>query len=451
MIIGQIKKTFSGFSSWRLRLYIPAGIFLLLTVFVLGGLSGYFYSRHHENLNALAVKSLESEDIYVGFADEIYDKIKENYWDKVPDDQLSALFKLAAEKVLGSPQTLESANKEGMEKMILRAIRNLDDKKKKEVITQIADVVLANLQPFSRSRLYTTKQTQDLRDTVENKDTGINLYSVLGVGKDATPTEISSAYNKKAAELAPEKNTDEGKKKLAELDRSYQALSAPESRKTYDESGVEPTIISKLISPSVFYIQIKRFSPSTLDEFQKAANLAPNNESLNSLILDLRGNIGGAIDILPYILGPFIGQDQYAYEFFHQGDYTPFKTKTGWLTSLVKYKKVVVLIDGETQSSAEVMAAVLKKYNVGILVGSHTKGWGTVEQVLSVDHQISSEEKYSMLLAHSLTLRDDRQPIEGRGVDPAVNIKNSGWENQLAEYFNYPALIKAVKELISGK
>ncbi len=121
---------------------------------------------------------------------------------------------------------------------------------------------------------------------------------------------------------------------------------------------------------------------------------------------------------------------------------------TGWLESLVRYKKVVVLIDGNAQSSTEMMAAALKKYNVGVLVGTKTKGWGTVEKVFALDHQIDPTQKYSMFLVHSLTLRDDNQPIEGRGVDPAVNINDKDWEKQLNEYFSYPPLLDAVKKVL---
>jgi carboxyl-terminal processing protease len=160
----------------------------------------------------------------------------------------------------------------------------------------------------------------------------------------------------------------------------------------------------------------------------------------------LRDNVGGAIDLMQYFLGPFIGPGQYAYDFYHQDNYTPFKTKTGWLSSLVQYKKVVILINGGAQSSAEVMAAALKKYNVGILVGEPTKGWGTVERVFDIERQIDPNRKFSALIVHSITLRDDGQPIEGRGVEPLINIKDRNWQSQLMEYFNYPELTKAVKE-----
>ena len=181
---------------------------------------------------------------------------------------------------------------------------------------------------------------------------------------------------------------------------------------------------------------------SRLNIFQKFNNI-PN---LDSLILDLRANVGGSIDILPYLLGPFIGKDQYAYEFFHQNEKTPYKTKVGWLSGLVQYKKVVILIDDKTQSSAEVMASVFKKYNVGILIGTTTRGWGTIEAVESLDQKLE-EQEYSIFLVHSLTLRTDGQPIEGNGVEPTININQSDWKEKLYSYFHYSELINAIEEI----
>jgi C-terminal processing protease CtpA/Prc len=125
-----------------------------------------------------------------------------------------------------------------------------------------------------------------------------------------------------------------------------------------------------------------------------------------------------------------------------------FKTRIGWLPSLIQYKKVVVLINENTQSSAEVMAATLKKYNVGVLVGTTTKGWGTVERVFPLKSQLDPSEKYSIFLVHSLTLREDGKPIQGNGVTPTISIKDANWEEQLREYFDNEELIKAVKTVV---
>lgn len=107
-----------------------------------------------------------------------------------------------------------------------------------------------------------------------------------------------------------------------------------------------------------------------------------------------------------------------------------------------------MLVDQNSQSSAEMMAASLKKYHVGVVVGIPTKGWGTVEKVFPLEAQISQKEKYSIFLVHSITLRDDNLPIEGRGVDPDIKITDPNWTSQLLSYFNNPALVEAVKKEI---
>ena len=93
--------------------------------------------------------------------------------------------------------------------------------------------------------------------------------------------------------------------------------------------------------------------------------------------------------------------------------------------------------------------AALKTYNVGVVVGTLTKGWGTVEKVFELENQLDEGETYSAFLAHHLTLRGDGQPIEGRGVDPMVNINDSNWEDQLLSYFNFPQLVTQIMGLVS--
>jgi len=120
------------------------------------------------------------------------------------------------------------------------------------------------------------------------------------------------------------------------------------------------------------------------------------------------------------------------------------------MNSLVRYKKVVILINENTQSSAEVMAAVLKKYNVGAVVGTHTKGWGTVEKVYPMDNQIDTNQKFSLFLVSYVTLREDNQPIEGRGVDPMIDTTSKDWQKELLTMFGDSGLVKVVEEIIKG-
>jgi len=425
----------------------PLIFLIIIPVILLLGLAGGYFIGHKPKAPPKAAVSIP-KDKYVAFLSEIYDKIKENYWDKITDEQLTNIFILGTEKLTGQPQPNKPKDKVGFQKMLVKVLKDLGpDEKKKEFTTQLADIALVNLQPFGRSRLYSQKEEVSLKNTVENKNPEVDQYQVLNLPKSASSEEIKENYQQKTQELEKDKSP-EGQQKLAQLEKAYQVLADEDNRKTYDESGVEPTMEYRLLTPHIFYLHINKFSPTTIDELLRITDKFSNREGLNSLVLDLRNNIGGAIDGLPYFLGPFIGNDQYAYQFYHQGEKEDFKTKIGWLPGLVQYKQVVILINEETQSSAEVMAAILKKYNTGILVGTPTKGWGTVEKVFELTQQIDPQEKYSVFLVHSLTLRDDGQSIEGKGVDPVININDQNWEKQLYAYFHYDELTKAVKEVL---
>ncbi len=421
-------------------------ILLFAVIFSLGIATSYFYFQ--KNQATLTPIEIE-EDIYLEFLSEAYNKIKENYWDKINDEQLGNLFKLGIEKLTGKPQDFKIRNKDDFEKMLAEIIKIVKQDKKKEFTIQLASIVLANLKPLGRSALYTTQDKESLKNRVYNVDPQTNLYEILGVNKDAPENEIEEAYRNKIAELEPRKEeSEEIKKELEKIKYAHEVLSDSEGKQRYDQAGIEPTVFTKLVRPNILHLYIKKMSPTTLDELRKATEKVNNIDGLDTLILDLRANVGGSIDILPYLLGPFIGKDQYAFEFFHQDEYTPFKTKTGWLPSLIRYKKAVILIDDQTQSSAELMAATLRKYNIGILVGTTTKGWGTIEAVLDIEQRLDQDEKYSMFLVHSLALRDDNQPIEGNGVNPLISINDPDWEQQLFVYFHDDELNKAVKEII---
>jgi len=321
-----------------------------------------------------------------------------------------------------------------------------DEKLKQDFTAQLADLVLSNLEPFGRSRLYSEELEQDLVERVRNIDPEADYYQALGVEKDASSEEIQAAFNKQQEVLVND-SSEAAQAKLAQIEQAYQTLADEANRTRYDMAGVNPTMEWRLLSPEVFYLHIKQFSPTTIQELiEVTQKVDDRGEELDSLILDLRGNVGGAIDGLPYFLGPFIGPNQYAYQFLQQGEITDYKTRSDWLPSLLRYKKIAVLIDDQVQSTAEVMASVLKKYNVGVLIGTKTMGWGTVERVFPIEKQISNSQQYSVFLVHHLTLKEDGTIIEGTGVSPMINVNDVGWQRQLTRYFGDSAIAPAILE-----
>ncbi|MDP2736880.1 MAG: S41 family peptidase [bacterium] len=420
----------------------------ILGLLFLGALGGFSYFKHQLKPESAAEIA---KDPYIAFLTEVYDNIQENYWDTITDSQLNKLYKLGAEKMLGSQLYIKDDNQAGLITVLEKTLKDLaDDAKKTEFTSNLAAIVLANLNPAGHNGLYTEADEKNLANRVENINPETDLYSDLGVDKNASQEKIQETYDAKAEELKKQ-DTEEAKQQLEKLDYAKEILASPDKKQRYDTNGAEPTVFSRLVQSDVLHIYIKSFSPTTLDEFIKATEKVDKGEELTTMILDLRGNVGGSIDILPYFLGPFIGPDQYAYEFYQQGQRTPFKTVLGWQPSLIRYKKLVILIDGKAQSTAETMAAVLKKYNVGIVMGEKTAGWGTVERVFPLKEQFNPGTKYSMFLVHHITLRDDNQPIQGNGVDPAIFMSDPNWKKQFYNYFRYPELANIIEELWNTK
>ncbi|MGB9637390.1 MAG: DnaJ domain-containing protein, partial [Microgenomates group bacterium] len=282
-----------------------AKLFFLILIFVLGIFAGKIYPKVLSSWqNKQIVSSFpKTKEKHVAFLDEVYDLIKQNYWDKISDEQLVNLYVLGIEKLTGKKQEVKAKSPKNLQQLLLKNINEIkEEDKKKEFTTALADIVLANLQPFGRSRLYSQKQEIDLKNNVENK-AAVNHYQSLGVSKDVSPDQLKQAFEKKVSELKKEQ-TPQAKEKLAEVNKAYEILSDENSKKIYDQAGIEPTMEYKLITSDIFYLRLNKFSPTTLDELVRVTQKVDKNPGPTTLILDLRDNIGGAIDGLPYFLGP---------------------------------------------------------------------------------------------------------------------------------------------------
>jgi C-terminal processing protease CtpA/Prc len=426
-------------------------LFITISAAIILTVSGYFFYANNAAQkipDADYSWSLE-KDKYVRFTMETFDKIKLNYWNNLTDDNLGNLYRLAIEKLTGKTETLATTTKEAVSRLVKDTVSSLpDNPAKKDFALKLTEIVLYNLEPFGRSALYTERQESALRNEVKNVNPGKDLYADLGLPKGSPPEAVQKNYERKVAELDTE--TPEATAKLKTLAYAKEVLTNPDAKTNYDRGQIEPTVFKRALSSTVYYVYMEKFSPTTFDELVKTITEgAARYPKADSLIFDVRGNIGGAIDWIQYFSGLFIGGGQYAYEFYHQGNFKPFKSLTAALPALSQFKKIIMLIDNRSESSTELLAATIKKYHAAVVVGKRTNGHGTVENTFPLDTEIDPAEKYSLFLVHSLTVGDDGQPIEGRGVLPNVDTEKTGWQKELLEYWNDNALVLTAAKIIN--
>jgi len=422
---------------------------LIIIVIALAGVSYTFIDRTSKDV-AVVYKTPEEKDVYVRFLMESFDKIKQSYWAKSEEGDLAAHFQLSLQKAQNAitMPILATRDRAGASKMLSLAFgAATSTEAKKGLALNTLNVALYNLQPFGRNGLLSQTQETAFRENVANVDPAKDLYKDLGLEKGASADEVKIAYEKKAETLAKD-SSPEAKAELVKVSHAKEVLANPNTKDLYDTAKIEPTASTNIIGKTL-YIKIDRISPTTLLEFGRTVYSATTTPGLNSMIIDLRQNLGGALDFAQNFLGLFMGQNQFAFDLFHQNDYNVQRTSQPIFPELARYKEIVVLTDSMTQSTAEVTSAAFKRFKLGTVVGETTRGWGTVENTFPLDTMIDPKEKYLMLLVHSITLREDNQPVEGRGVDPDISIKDPRWKSSLEGRLASTDFAKVVEKVLS--
>jgi carboxyl-terminal processing protease len=165
--------------------------------------------------------------------------------------------------------------------------------------------------------------------------------------------------------------------------------------------------------------RIVSFQENTLHEVREAlATLQSADVNVKALILDLRGNPGGLFKVSVQVAELFLGQGVIV---IAQGPHTelrgPFKAN---ITNPVTLP-LVVLIDGDTASAAEVLAGALKEHRrATVLVGATTYGKGSIQITVPLDKPPLDRMPAAVRITVARLLSPDREPYSGIGIVPDV-------------------------------
>lgn len=177
----------------------------------------------------------------------------------------------------------------------------------------------------------------------------------------------------------------------------------------------QPDVVWSMLpgSPKVAHISLYEFTDG-VDKKLKAAISAAAEQGAKGLILDLRGNPGGLRDQAVAVTSEFLKDGDVYIEQDAHGRQTPVPVEPGGVATEVP---LVVLVDENSASSAEIFAGAIQDHRRGKLVGMKTFGTGTVLQpcVLS--------DGSALMLAVTQWLTPKGRKIWHQGIVPDVEVQ----------------------------
>lgn len=193
---------------------------------------------------------------------------------------------------------------------------------------------------------------------------------------------------------------------------------------TYIRDGEEKTskltknnIVLKSVASKSFddnkigYIYVNVFANNTQKQFEDALKKLEDN-GMETLIIDLRGNSGGHLSTAEKMASMFVDKSHPIYQI-------KSKTKTKKYYSKGKENKdynIIVLVNGQSASASEVLASALKEQAGAILIGKKTYGKGTVQEMQS----LSNGSQFKLTTKEWLT--SEGKEVNGKGLEVDVEI-----------------------------
>lgn len=139
-----------------------------------------------------------------------------------------------------------------------------------------------------------------------------------------------------------------------------------------------PSVESEVLDSAnqIGYISLNQFGTRSAEEIKNSVNDLVENKKIRGLILDLRNNGGGDFDVSIEIAGVFLDGDKVVSVADAQGNEKVYRADSGKVDL-----PLVVLVNEDSASASEILAAALQDNKRAVLVGKKTFGKGLVQTV----------------------------------------------------------------------
>lgn len=200
------------------------------------------------------------------------------------------------------------------------------------------------------------------------------------------------------------------------------------------------TVKSDIMEGNIGYIKITSFDEITYKDF-KTHLTALEKSNVKGLILDLRNNPGGLLNICAEIADELLGE----------GDIVYTQTKDGKRDYLKSGKSqtdlpLVMLVNEGSASASEILAGAIKDHKRGEIIGTTTFGKGVVQKI----RDISDGSGIKLTVSEYFTPNGIN--IHGIGIKPDIVIElNDDVENIGVDYLKHDNQLQKAVEVLKNK
>ena len=166
-------------------------------------------------------------------------------------------------------------------------------------------------------------------------------------------------------------------------------------------------------SRKIGYIKLEQFGDSAVRDLD-AALMSLHNQGMESLILDLRGNPGGLLTAAIAISDRFLPAGTIVST---KGRTPADNTKEQAQYAQTWKMPLVVLIDRNSASASEILAAAIQENGRGVVVGERSYGKGTVQTLFPLQSAPAG-----LRLTTAKFYSPDGREMSGAGVTPDVKV-----------------------------
>jgi len=135
------------------------------------------------------------------------------------------------------------------------------------------------------------------------------------------------------------------------------------------------SVASMVLEDNIGYIYISGFKNNTYDQFAENYNEL-RSQNIKGLIIDVRDNPGGMLNIVEKIADMLIPEGNIVYTIDKNGNREDCTSDAACIDI-----PLAVLVNGNSASASEILAGAVQDSGTGVLVGSQTYGKGCVQNL----------------------------------------------------------------------